>query len=318
MRKPLNKLSQMFIDEVSLVDNGGNQHADLVLSKNEDGDGSLFSRIVKNTFGNGEEGESTTGDQEGGNIPGMSEETSEGVEKAGMGMPGMGAPGMGAPAPQQQQMPQQAQLPPEVVAYIQQLEQLVAQAQGQGQQGQQESSNVNPFGKSAEEEVDEDAQFLAELAKNLEDEDVREAISKANEIVAKANERAEAAEKIAKEERDVRLQREWVEKAKAYTNLSGDPEELGAILRKASESLDDEQYEALTKTLTAANEGLGQSELFGEFGKRGGGAFEPISKLDAKAEEIRKDSTEDITIEKAKELAIEANPELYDEYVNQR
>lgn len=389
-RKKVNKLSDISIDEVSLVDRGANQHAKVLLSKrdgdeeddvdelekndpdpsdvaleSDEGEGNdeekdesgFFANLVDKLF----EGESTTDDDELGNITDMSD-----VEKNNpndprsmqlpygqqpMGQPAPGPqnamppgaqafPGQQQPMPGQmpgqpqmpgqmpgQQMPGQMQagppLPDEVVQYIQQLEQALSQAQGGGNQmsGQQEDKDVNtnnPFGKSVDGLDDDEVTFLQELSKNLEDEETRDAVNKAVQLVESAQERAEEAETIAKRERDIRLAREYVEKASGYRHLPVNPEEFGQVLKAIDESLDEEQRELLEKALKAADETVANAGVFDEIGKRGAAGYEPISKAEARAEEIRKESDGEMTKEEALAKVYEEDPSLYDEYTTEK
>lgn len=419
--KKVNKLSDLSIDEVSLVDRGANQHAEVLIHKRDelnkagapqelknsapgakdctacdgkgsvpDGEGgitecsvcggsgevskadpdptdvstseldeeeeevleaasevadedeetskSFFSRLVTKMFGGNSDEELTTEPEEGGTLSDMSEE----VEKVGGMNPGMQLPyGMqqqGVPAPgpqgmmpQQQafpaapgQMPGQMQagppLPAEVIQYIQQLEQALAQAQGEGQEtpGQNdEEEQVNPFGKSAENLEEDEVAFLQELAKNLEDEDNREAIQKALDAVEKANERAEEAETIAKAERDFRLNQEYITKARSLVNLPINAEEFGPVLKRLNETMEEEEVESIMKALSAANESIADAGVFTEVGKRGGGQFETVSKVDAAATDLVEKSDGDLSMEQAREQVLESNPALYDEYLQE-
>jgi hypothetical protein len=373
--KKVNKLSDLNIDEVSLVDRGANQHAKLVLSKRlEDEDleelekadpdpsavalgdeerdeeeveepeveKGFFSRLVEKMFSNEE---LTTSTKNTGTLRDMSdvEKAFPGQDPRQQGLFGGQQPppppaqnpmlqqGQPAPGPQgfmppqaqafpagQQAMPGQMEagppLPDEVIQYIQQLEQALAEAQGENTpSGDQEDTDVNPFGKSIDSLDDDETTFLAELAKNLEDEDQRENIAKAMALVEKAQERAEAAEEIAKAERDFRLNQEFVAKARSYTNLPVSAEEFGPVLKKLTEALDEDEVALVTKALSAANETT--ATYFGEIGKRGIEGMESVSKVDAKAEEIAK--SENISIEQARERVLESDPSLYDEYLQE-
>lgn len=400
--KKVNKLTDLNIDEVSLVDRGANQHASLVISKRaeseeeevektdpdpadvtvEGADEELppssgdkekeedtgvekgyFARLIEKMFSRNHE-ELTTGVDENGTIPSMSN-----VDKARhptdpfgqqAQMPfGQQAQGVPAPGPQnfmppgqqafpsgQPQMPQQAAppqmpaqaapgapgqqmpgqmqagppLPTEVVQYIQQLEQALADAQGSDNQNQtsgDEEKNVNPFGKSAENLDEDEVTFLQELAKNLEDEDNREAISKAMAIVEKANARAEEAETIAKTERDFRLNQEYIAKARSMVNLPVAADEFGPVLKRLHDRMEAEDVEVIEKALRAANETIAEAGTFTEIGKRGGQGFEAVSKLDSKAKELVEKSDEPLSMEQARAQVMESDPSLYDEYLQE-
>lgn len=412
--KKVNKLTDLNIDEVSLVDRGANQHASLVISKRaedadedevekmdpdmsdmetgvvgeaadtdglppDDDDDDIeenitgdkkkgekqvekgyFSRLIEKMFPPRDE-ELTTGVDEDGTLSSMSN-----VDKARhptdpfgqqAQMPfGQQAQGAPAPGPQnfmppgqqafpagqpqmpqqqvppqqipgmpgQQQMPGQMQagppLPNEVVQYIQQLEQALADAQGSDNQNQpsgDEEKNVNPFGKSAENLDEDEVTFLQELAKNLEDEDNREAISKAMEIVEKANARAEEAETIAKTERDFRLNQEYVAKARSMVNLPVSADEFGPVLKRLHDAMEEEDVAVIEKALRAANETIAEAGTFTEIGKRGGQGFEAVSKLDSKAKELVEKSDEPLSMEQARAQVMETDPSLYDEYLQE-
>ena len=396
-QKNVTKLSNLDIDEVSLVDRGANQHAKVTLSKRDDGEeideelaDSVDDEIDKadpdqsdvSTYGDDEDEyktshnkkdktskgffaniiekmfdeESTTSSDTSGNISGMDEDVEKftvndprsmqlpyGMQQQGQPAPGpqnamppgqQAFPGGQPPMQQPQQMPGQAPgmqqqpgqmqagppIPDEVIQYIQQLEQAVAAAQGglnqpSGEHQQQEDKNVNPFGKNDDGLDEDEVTFLSELSKNLEDEETREAISKAQDLVTKANSRAEEAEQIAKAERDIRLHREYVEKARSFHNLPVNPDEFGPVLKALEETLTAEQVEMVTKALKTANDTVANAGFFGEVGKRGIDGYESISKAEGLAVEKAKD--EGITKEEALSKIYDENPDLYDEYVSE-
>ena len=392
-QKDVTKLSDLDIDEVSLVDRGANQHAQVTLSKRDDGEDELEEDVDKAdpdmsdvaTYGESEEDEedeyktghkkkgktskgfftnlveklfdeeSTTGSSASGNISDMDDvekntvndprsmQLPYGQQQQGQPAPGpqnamppgqQAFPGGQPPMQQPQQMPGQAPgmqqqpgqmqagppIPDEVIQYIQQLEQAVAAAQGglnqpSGEHQQQEDKNVNPFGKNHDGLDEDEISFLSELSKNLEDEETREAISKAQDLVTKANSRAEEAEQIAKAERDIRLHREYVEKARSFRNLPVNPEEFGPVLKALEETLTAEQVEMVTKALKTANDTVANAGFFGEVGKRGIDGYESISKAEGLA--VEKAKEEGITKEEALSKIYDENPDLYDEYVSE-
>ena len=399
MPDDVNRLSDLQIDEVSLVDKPANQHARVLLSKRDDESEDDRIRRVMETTGKDEEevrrdleeyestskmspgaadmsageteeerrrkkkeerdkdkkeyekgffsnlvdkvlyGDSATLHYSDGNI-------SDDVAKAGpqgMNLP-YGQQQMGQPAPGPQgtmpgmqgmggpqafpsqggQMPGQMQsgppLPDEVIQYIRALEQQIAEQQGQSQgMGQQapgkEDSNVNHFGKRDDELNEDEASFLQDLAKNLETDEQREAVNKAMEEVNKANQRAEEAERIAKAERDFRLNEEYVSKAQSYIGLPVNPSEFGPVLKRLHENMSENDVQMIEKALSAANETIASGGFFSEFGKRGTGASEPISKIDQKASELVE--KHGMSMEAARSQVIEQDPTLYDEYLSE-
>jgi hypothetical protein len=224
----------------------------------------------------------------------------------------MGADPMGGPPGLEQEQDQGglAPLPQEVVDYIRELEEQVQELAGGDTGGQ---SDQNPFGKSEEFVEMPEAISLEELAKNLENEEQRELIFKALDLVAEAEDRAAQAEEIAKAERDHRLVREYVEKARSYTNLPVTPEEFGPVLKSMYEALEEDQVALIEKALGQTNNDLGR--YFSEVGKSAT-TTEPVAALDAKVEEIRKSDTS-LSREQAFAKMLEEDPSLYDQYTKE-
>lgn len=378
MPRKVNKLSDLSIDEVSLVDQPANEHARVVLSKRDEED--------ETEEGSEEEASKADPDGSGMHVPGTEDEEDEekrkrkkkekseeyekgffstlvdkilgedvskthpgqqqpfqpqqpqpgnvpfGQQMQGQPAPGPqgqmpGQPGMGGPQAfpsQGMQQPGQMQaappLPDEVVQYIRQLEQQVAEQQGQqsGQEqnpGKEDDKVSNPFGKRDEDLTEDEQSFLQELAKNLEDDDQREAINKAMEAVQKADKRASDAEEIAKAERDHRLTEEYVAKAKSFVGLPVNPDEFGPVLKRLHETMPSDDVEKIESALSAANETIASGGFFSEFGKNTAGEFEPVSKIDQKAQELVDKSDDGLSMEAARAQVLETNPGLYDEYL---
>lgn len=335
MSKKVNKLSDLEIDEVSLVDRGANQHASVEFFKNFDGEEveepentddvseSFFSKLVSKVLGT----DFTTSQDDDGTMSPINKMT------PGLQMPyGQMPEGQPAPGPQNA-MPQGAQafpadpgmgempaemeagppLPDEVIDYIQQLEEQLAQALGQAGEGDQVHQEEDQMvGKQYTDE--DEVAFLSELAKSLQDEDQRESIAKAEQLVKKANERAEAAETIAKAERDHRLTQEFIAKARGFANLPLDAKEFGPVLKRLHDTMSEDDVKLIEKALSTANESV--SNYFGEIGKRGDNAV-----LTDRLESIAKSMTESdssMTMEQARSRALEQDPSLYDEFLQEQ
>ncbi len=89
----------------------------------------------------------------------------------------------------------------------------------------------------------------------FEDEDIMKSADPAIvEIVKAAEARAEAAEQIAKAERDFRMEREFVAKAAELDNLAIDPEAFGRVLKAAADVLDEDVFDAISAVLEGAND----------------------------------------------------------------
>ena len=129
--------------------------------------------------------------------------------------------------------------------------------------------------------------------------EVREMIEKAEREAeqlrkdhAEDRARLEKAEQLAKEERDLRVEREFIAKAEKEFPHIGAAGELGPRLKRMSESLSKEDYDAHLQQLAATNAQLETGALFSELGKSGdpqaGGQDADMAKLQKAAEEIRK------------------------------
>lgn len=335
MSKKVNKLSDLEIDEVSLVDRGANQHASVEIFKNLEGEEmgdveevdenhdveeSFFSKLVNKVLGT----DLTTSPDDSGTmseIDKMNPGQQMPYDQQPQGQPAPGPqnampqgpqafpadPGM---AEQPGEMEAGPQLPEEVIDYIQELEEQLAQALGQAGEGDQVQQEDNQMvGKQYEDE--DEVAFLSELAKSLQDEDQRESIAKAEKLVKMANERAEAAETIAKAERDHRLTQEYISKARSFSNLPVNAQEFGPVLKRLHETMEEDDVALIEKALSTANESV--SNYFGEIGKRGDNA-ELNDRLESVAKSMA-DNDSSITIEQARSRALEQDPSLYDEFL---
>lgn len=138
-----------------------------------------------------------------------------------------------------------------------------------------------------------EADEAVELDKSELPEPVRAALAKAEESEKAALAKAEEAEKVAKEERDLRIEREFVAKAESDFPNVGDPTTVGPRLKRMSETLSKEDYDAHLTDLAAMNEQIAKGDLFREIGRGGEppvgqtGAAD-LSKLQKSAEDIRK------------------------------
>lgn len=147
--------------------------------------------------------------------------------------------------------------------------------------------------------------------------EVREYLEKAEREAEALRKKAEEAERIAKAEREARLHREYVEKAAREYSHIAKAEELGPVLRALDEKLEKADAERLHQWLRAADERIEKGALFAEFGRNGATPSSAVVKVEAKAEEIRKADPK-LTKEQAFARALEANPELYVEYLRER
>lgn len=148
------------------------------------------------------------------------------------------------------------------------------------------------------------------LSKALNDGDRDEVISKiAQEVEVTKRENEELREYVAalisKSEDD-----EYIEIAKSY-NLPIDPVRLGGILKSAAMTMDDEDLAELDRLLTA------QSDLYEELGSNGSMATSAImDQVEAMAMETVGKS--DVSTSQAVVALFEANPAAYDEYLSEK
>lgn len=137
------------------------------------------------------------------------------------------------------------------------------------------------------------------------------------EALWKQAEKAETLAKELKAEKQLRIKKEFEEKAAQFDNLPITTEELGHILRVFSEKAK-EEYEKLERLLMAVNEALEQSALFKEVGSShfsvGGDAWSKVEKM---AESLIQ-KEQGLTKEKAIAKIFEMNPKLYEEYLREK
>lgn len=167
------------------------------------------------------------------------------------------------------------------------------------------------FGQKPDEAPDPLASLRDELAKAINDGDRDSVLSKALDQVAVLEKRAAAAEKIAKSERDLRLEREYISKAAEY-NVPIKAEELGPVLMRMADSMSYEDCAVVHKALTTAGE-----ILFTELGYEGsGGNADPFAQVEAYLEEQVVSKRAD-GVSKSQSISdfYTDHPEAYDEYV---
>lgn len=194
-------------------------------------------------------------------------------------------------------------LPPEVVEYIEGLEDIAAGVLGLDDEAAYEGD---------EEEVGKSDDFY--MVEDEDDEDL-ESIMKSHpeiaEAIRKADERAAYAEAVAKAERDARIHREMIEKADRLVMISDDRDSLADLLKTLYDVAPNEA-EQVEKMFAAANAQIRESNLFTEVGKAAG----PSDEVKAKAAEIAK-SDSSLTHEQAVARVYETNPHLYTDAVKE-
>lgn len=147
------------------------------------------------------------------------------------------------------------------------------------------------------------------------DPEVRALILKMQADQDASNARLEEAEAIAKSERSQRVEREWIAKASTLDSLPTNANELGALLHRLHDVAPKETA-AVEKLLKATNAIVGKSTLYNEIGKAGITTTASTT-VEGKAAELRK-SDPTMTVEQSIAKAYRANPDLYDEDLNER
>ena len=285
----MNRLTDMEFDEISLVTRPANQLSKVVLFKSdEQQEQSVTTEVDK---GMGKMKKKPMTDEE---IMAMSDEEmasmTDGEEET---MKKSKRPMKKGDVLEDEEVSEDViDLPNEVFEYISALESANAELLDQ----------VEKLAKSAEVVAEEE-----DIMKSADPQIVA--------LVKSFEERAKAAETIAKSERDFRLEREFVSKASTLNALPIESDSFGKVLKGVAESVSSEQFKVLWEVLSAANSALAESNLFTEVGKSGDfdndGATSPINKA---AERILA-TTPNLTREQAIAKALEADPNLYSAYL---
>ncbi len=146
----------------------------------------------------------------------------------------------------------------------------------------------------------------AEIAKRE-----RAAEERAEARIRKAEEKADAADTLAKAERDLRVEGEFVTKAEGYTHLPVKASEFGPLLKRASEALSSDDFAALSSLLDGVNNQIATSDLFKQVGSSVGGSSESDvwGEIKRRAADLRK-SDSGLSQEAAEVEVVKADPML--------
>lgn len=165
--------------------------------------------------------------------------------------------------------------------------------------------------------AEEPASDLPDAVRKAVD-DVRAELKKEQDARAAAEDRLKKAEDlIAKHEREARVAA-MVTKAARFGHL-GTADDLSKLLSEVEEKAGGEVLTKLETVLAKGEELASMSKAFEEIGVRGSEseAGNVIEKIDAAAEEIRKADPK-LTVDEARAQAWRDNPELFQEYQQQR
>jgi len=156
-----------------------------------------------------------------------------------------------------------------------------------------------------------------ELSKALDDEQRTQVVSKAVQGLVDENyalsKRVGQFEAIAKREREIRLEREYIAKADTY-NVPVDPTVLGPVLMRMAELMPYDDCAVIDKALTASG------EIFTELGMGGEADMsDPFAQIeeyvaDAGTQVAKRDGRSGISKEQATVEFFNENPDAYNEY----
>jgi hypothetical protein len=186
---------------------------------------------------------------------------------------------------------------PEVAAYISALEDEVQRNDIVGEI----LDSIDDSGEYEDEYEDED-EYERESVLSKADPAIRE-------LIEKAEERASVAEAIAFDERNLRIEREYIAKAATMPMITERPEELAIILKELNDA-DPELADVITAILSAADRQIAKGNLFNEFGSS---ASTPIGGEVAAAMATIQKSDPTLTPEQAMVRAMELDDSLYNE-----
>ena len=162
-------------------------------------------------------------------------------------------------------------------------------------------------------------QAASELSKEtLEklDPGVRSLLEKTLAERDQATAKADEALGLAKELKEEKILKEYVEKAEALPNLAIEPLKFGPVLKALGEEHPAE-FSEIFRVLKAADVALGKSELFKEIGKAGSGESDAEAQVYTKARSmVAKDG--DLTFDDAVCKVLEEDKELYTKYEDER
>lgn len=139
---------------------------------------------------------------------------------------------------------------------------------------------------------------------------IKALIQKAQDEAAAATKKADEAEKMAKAEKDARLNVEFVTMAKAdLKDLSVKFDEFGPVLKSISEKVTPEEFKSVIDVLKTASKQLESAGIFNELGAGGSGT--DVSDLDKaiKAEILKSEGKLDYAAAAVK--VTDEHPELY-------
>jgi NADH dehydrogenase/NADH:ubiquinone oxidoreductase subunit G len=300
MKKKGNRLTDMEFDEVSLVTRPANQLSKVVLFKSDE---PSEDDVADNNDDNLEVNDDASADtidkgygKSKKKMPMLDEDVEEDMEEDDMEeeMP-MKKKGMKMKK-EDDVASDEIEIPQEIYDYIEALE----TANGE---------LVDQINKM----IGEDDAAIAEEQEEI----LKSADPRLVEIVKGLEERAAAAEAIAKAERDHRLEQEYISKAEELDNLSVDAEKFGVVLKNMAAAMNSEDYDAVWQILTSANANLSNAGMFHEIGKSTNSDANGTMSVIEKAAAAIRQANPSLTREQSIAKAVEADSNLYNQYIRE-
>jgi hypothetical protein len=148
-------------------------------------------------------------------------------------------------------------------------------------------------------------------------EPLRKMLASLEQEKTEALAKAAQTEEVLKSERTTRANAEAIAKAKAWNFLSLDAEKIGPALRQLAE-VDADLAKSVEDALTSVNAQAESANIFAEIGKSAnptsGSAYEQLTSMAKSATEGKSG----LTFEQAFSDAVTSNPDLYNQYLNEK
>jgi hypothetical protein len=177
--------------------------------------------------------------------------------------------------------------------------------------------------EATEEVAEETTEAPAEEAP-VEEEDVMkslpEPVQKAFESLRKQAEEAQAkadeATTVLHKEREAHADAEAIEKARGWSHLSLDAQEVGPALRRLAQ-IDETLAKSVTEVLESVNAQAESADIFAEIGRTTGTSGNAFSQLESMAKSAVSEGKASTVEQALADLAV-AEPSLYSQYLNEK
>jgi hypothetical protein len=177
--------------------------------------------------------------------------------------------------------------------------------------------------EATEEVAEETTEAPAEEAP-VEEEDVMkslpEPVQKAFESLRKQAEEAQAkadeATTVLHKEREAHADAEAIEKARGWSHLSLDAQEVGPALRRLAQ-IDESLAKSVTEVLESVNAQAESADIFAEIGRTTGTSGNAFSQLESMAKSAVSEGKASTVEQALADLAV-AEPSLYSQYLNEK